>query len=154
MSRISYLMSRIQNWCIYNSTKAPPYYQLRLIIPADHVHPPLYDPSVSILWWLRPAGYYTMSQTSNHLKVVSWTWQWTRCTEKPSTDIMVLIQQSTFERWWKWGSISSVWSWETCSNCVMPSCHVVLTLLNNMVTRRVYCILIFQLVLCSGKYIA
>ncbi len=47
--------------------------------------PFLYDYSVPIFWWLIPAQYCTMSQSSNHLRLVSWTWQWVHFTQMAST---------------------------------------------------------------------
>ncbi len=47
--------------------------------------PSLYDYSVPIFWWLLPAGYCTISQSSNHLRLVSWTWQWVHLTQMAST---------------------------------------------------------------------
>lgn len=37
-------------------------------------------PQWTILWWLPPAGYYTVSQSSDHLKLVSGPWWWVPCT--------------------------------------------------------------------------
>ncbi len=51
-----------------------------LSIVADHVHP-FYDYSVPIFWWL----LCTMLQSSNHLRLVSWTWQWVNFTQMAST---------------------------------------------------------------------
>ncbi len=36
--------------------------------------PSLYDHSVHILWWLLPGDNTPLSQSSNHHKLVSWTW--------------------------------------------------------------------------------
>ncbi len=47
--------------------------------------PSLYDYSVTIFWWLLSAGQCTMSQSSNHLRLVSWTWQWVHFTQMAST---------------------------------------------------------------------
>ncbi len=54
-----------------------------LSIVADHVHP--FMTTVYHLLMLRPAVYYTMSQSSNHLRLVSWTWQWVHVTQMAST---------------------------------------------------------------------
>ncbi len=46
--------------------------------------PSLYDysvPSSDVL----PAGYCSMSQSSNHLRLVSWTWRWVHFTQMTST---------------------------------------------------------------------
>ncbi len=47
--------------------------------------PSFYDYSVPIFWWLLPAGQCTVSQSSNHLSLVSWTWQWVHFTQMAST---------------------------------------------------------------------
>ncbi len=47
--------------------------------------PSLYDYGVPIFWWLLPAGQCTMSQSSNHLRLVSWTWKWVHFTQMAST---------------------------------------------------------------------
>ncbi len=47
--------------------------------------PSLYDNSVLIFQWLLPAGYCTMSRSSNYLRLVSWTWQWVHFTQMAST---------------------------------------------------------------------
>ncbi len=47
--------------------------------------PSLYDYSAPIFWWLLPARLCTMSQSSNHLRLVSWTWQWVHYTQMAST---------------------------------------------------------------------
>ncbi len=52
-----------------------------LSIVADQVH----TYSVPIFWWLLPAGLCNMSQSSNHLRLVSWTWQWVQFTQMAST---------------------------------------------------------------------
>ncbi len=54
-----------------------------LSIVADHVHPFITTvyPSSDVL----PAGYCTISQSSNHLRLVSWTWQWVHFTQMAST---------------------------------------------------------------------
>lgn len=49
-------------------------------IVTDHVHP-----FMTIFWWRLPAGQRTMSQSSDHLKLVSWTWHWVHCTQMAST---------------------------------------------------------------------
>jgi len=45
----------------------------------------LYGHHVPILWWLLPAGQCTMSQSSNHFKLVSWTSQWVHCPKMAPT---------------------------------------------------------------------
>ncbi len=47
--------------------------------------PSLYDYNVPIFWWLLSARLCTMSQSSNHLRLVSWTWQWVHYTQMAST---------------------------------------------------------------------
>ncbi len=47
--------------------------------------PSLYDYSVPIFWWLLSAGQCNMSQSSNPLRLVSWTWQWVHFTQMAST---------------------------------------------------------------------
>ncbi len=47
--------------------------------------PSLYDYNLLIFWWLLSAGKCTMSQSSNHLRLVSWTWKWVHFTQMAST---------------------------------------------------------------------
>lgn len=47
--------------------------------------PFLCDHSVSILWWRLPAGWRSMSHSSNPLKLVSWPWGWVNRTPMAST---------------------------------------------------------------------
>ncbi len=47
--------------------------------------PSFYDYSVPVFWWILPAGYCTMSQSSNHLRLVSRTWKWVHFTQMAST---------------------------------------------------------------------
>ncbi len=54
-----------------------------LSIVADHIH--LFMTTVYHLLMLIPAGYCIMSQSSNHLRLVSWTWQWVHFTQMIST---------------------------------------------------------------------
>ncbi len=52
-----------------------------LSIVADHIIPLWLQ--CTIFWWLLPAGYCIMSQSSNHLRLVSWTWQWVHLLKCP-----------------------------------------------------------------------
>ncbi len=79
---------------------------LGLLVPIEH-HLKMPQPTwvllltMSIPLWLQcthllmllPAGYCTMSQSSNHLRLVSWTWQWVHFTQMPCT-----ITRSQFNR--------------------------------------------------------
>lgn len=74
----------------------------------------VYDHAVAIFRWPLPAGYWTMSQSSNELKLLSWTWQWAQWTYRIWHVIgpvrsghfwrhghQISIQWSTFGMWWK-----------------------------------------------------
>jgi len=61
------------------------------------------DPS-----WLLLAWYRAMSQSSNHLRLVSWTWQWVHYNRMPST-VTRSQSSSTFGMWWN-GRFTSGWA--------------------------------------------
>ncbi len=74
------MVSGIFSWHIFgplvpieNRLNATAY----LSIVVDHVHP--------FMTTVYPAGQCTMSQISNHLRLVSWTWQWVHFTQMAST---------------------------------------------------------------------
>ncbi len=54
-----------------------------LSIVAEHVHP--FMTTVYTSSDVLPAGQCTMSQSSNHHRLVSWTWQWVHFTQMAST---------------------------------------------------------------------
>ncbi len=67
----------VSNWSLFKRHSLPEYF----CWPC----PSLYDYSVSIFWWLLPAGLCTMSESSNHVRLVYWTWQWVHFTQIAST---------------------------------------------------------------------
>lgn len=77
-----------------------------------------YDHSVPVFWWLLPAC--AMSQSSNHPKVVSWTWQEGHCTHDLHSP-QISAQQSIFGMWWNRRVTTLMCSWHICSNCLLLS---------------------------------
>ncbi len=61
-----------------------------------------------------------MSQSSNHLRLGSWTWQWVHFTQIAAS---VSRSQSNRAPLGCGGFVSWMCSWQICSNCVMLSCQ-------------------------------
>lgn len=55
---------------------------------------------------------YAGSQSSSHLKLVSWAWQWVSCTQMASTVTRSQSSRAPLE----------FDSWQMCNDCVMLSC--------------------------------
>ncbi len=64
------------NWASFKRHSLPEYY----CWPC----PSLYDYSV-LIFWCTSSRIMHMSQSSNHLRLVSWTWQWVHFTQMAST---------------------------------------------------------------------
>lgn len=77
----------------------------------------LYDHSAPI-WWLLPAGRHTLSQSSNHIRLVSWKW---KC--YMYSTVTRSHQQSRFRMWWNRRLTSWMCSQNICIHCVMLSCQ-------------------------------
>ncbi len=84
--------------------------------------PSLYYYSVPIFWCYFQQDNATMSQSSNHLRLVSWTWQWVHFTQMAST---VTRSQSNRAPLGCAGTRFTSWmcSRQICSNCVTLSCQ-------------------------------
>lgn len=74
--------------------------------------PSLYFNSISVFWGLLPGTYWTLSQSSNNLRLVSSDLQ---------HNYKTLSQQRTFVKLWN-KSLSRI-ATEICSDCVTVSCQ-------------------------------
>ncbi len=72
------------------------------------------------IFWCTSSRIMLVSQSSNHLRLVSWTWQWVHFTQITST---VTRSQSNraFGMWWNERFSSWMCRRQICSNCVMLS---------------------------------
>ncbi len=104
--------------CLNDCLNATAY----LSIVADHVHP-----FITTVYPFSD-GYFlqdntTISQSSNHLRLVSWTWQWVHFTQMASTVTRSQSNRAPLGCGGTGDSYSWMCSRQICRNCVMLSCQ-------------------------------